>query len=280
MSTLLKILAFTVIAVNVQCNIGNYNTVKGEGEVIEKEFELSKFDEAYFANGWDVKLIQSNDNKLIVNANENLVDILKIDQNDLNLKVGTESKDNIGKADAKLITVYYTGNLKTLKASSGVKLFSPDQLEFRDVKISSSSGSSVELNVKTDKLDCSSSSGSEMMLKISSTSVEASSSSGSELELAGKSKSIVANSSSGSELRLSGYTEALEADSSSGSDIDSSELKAVNVTANASSGSSIDVYPVEVLDAKSSSGARVTYHNKPSVNIKKNESSGGSVRSN
>lgn len=280
MTTLIKIIAFAVLAVNVQCNIGNYNTVKGEGEVIEKAFDLSNFDEVSFANGWDVKIIQSNENKLIAKANENLVDILKIEQNELKLKIGTESKDNIGKADSKLLTVYYSGNLKTLKASSGVKLFSPDQLEFKDVKISSSSGSSVELNVKTDNLDCSSSSGSEMMLKISSTNVDASSSSGSELELSGKSKSIVASSSSGSKLTLSGYAEALDADSSSGSDINSSELKAVNVTANASSGSSIDVYPVEVLNAKSSSGGSITYHNKPSVDIKKNESSGGSVRSN
>jgi len=280
MTTLLKILAFAIVAVNLQCNIGNYNTVKGEGEVIEKEFKLSEFNEASFGNGWDVKLIQSNNNRLIVKANENLVDILKIEQDDLYLKVGTESKDNIGKADAKLLTVYYAENLKTLKASSGVELYSPNQLEFRDVKISSSSGSSVELNVKTDKLDCSSSSGSQMMLKISSTRVEASSSSGSELELAGKSKSIIASSSSGSELKLSGYTETLEADSSSGSDIDSSELKAVNVTANASSGSNIDVYPIEVLDAKCSSGGRVTYHNTPSVDIRKNESSGGRVRAN
>jgi len=280
MTTLLKILAFTMLAATVQCNMGNYNTVKGEGEVIEEEFELSNFNEVSFANGWDVELIQSDTNKMIVKANENLVELLKIDQDDLYLKVGTESKDNIGKADSKLLTLYYTGKLKTLKASSSVKLFSSEQLDFDDVKISSSSGSSVELNIKTKKLDCSSSSGSEMMLKISSTDVSASSSSGSELELSGKSKSIVASSSSGSSFSLSGYTEALEADSSSGSEIDAEELKAVNVTASASSGSSIDVYPVEVLDAKSSSGGSITYHNKPSVDIKRNESSGGSVRSN
>jgi hypothetical protein len=280
MTTLIKILAFTMLAATVQCNMGNYNSIKGEGEVIEEEFELSDFDEVSFANGWDVELIPSTNNKLVVKANENLIEILKIDQDDLYLKVGTESKDNIGKADAKLLTVYYSGKLKTLKASSGVKLFSAEQLEFDDAKISSSSGSSVELNVKTDNLDCSSSSGSEMMLKISSTNVNASSSSGSKLELAGKSKSMVASSSSGSSFTLSGYTEALEADSSSGSKIDAEELKAVNVTASASSGSGIAVYPVEVLDAKSSSGGSIKYYNKPSVDLKRNESSGGSVRSN
>jgi uncharacterized protein YggU (UPF0235/DUF167 family) len=280
MTTLLKILVFTMLAATVQCNIGNYNTIKGEGEVIEEEFELSDFDEVSFANGWDVELIPSSSNKLTVKANENLVEILKIDQDNRYLKVGTDSNDNIGKADAKLLTVYYSGKLNTLKASSGVKLFSAEQLEFNDVKISSSSGSSVELNVKTDNLDCGSSSGSKMMLKISSTNVSASSSSGSDLELAGKSKSMIASSSSGSSCTLSGYTEALEVDSSSGSKIDAQELKAVNVTASASSGSGISVFPVEVLDAKSSSGGSIKYYNNPSVDLKRNESSGGSVRSN
>lgn len=278
MTTLIKILAITLLAATVQCNMGNYNTVKGEGEVIEKEFDLSNFEEASFANGWDVEMIPSNENRMLVKANENLIDIIKIDEDNLNLKVGTETKDNIGKADAKLITVYYSGSLKSLKASSGVKLFSSEQLEFNDAKITSSSGSSVELDVKTNKLDCSSSSGSGMKLKISSTDVQASSSSGSELELVGKSKSIDASSSSGSRLIISGYTDALDADSSSGSSLDSSDLKALNVTASASSGSSIDVYPVEVLDAKSSSGGSITYHNNPSVDLKRNESSGGSVR--
>ena len=48
----------------MQCNIDGYNTIKGEGEVSEKEFDLSTFEELSLANGWDVKLVQANGNKL------------------------------------------------------------------------------------------------------------------------------------------------------------------------------------------------------------------------
>ena len=277
MTTLLKYLAFAILTLSVECNIDSYNTIKGEGEVSEKEFNLSTFQEVTLANGWDVKLVQANENKLVVKANENLIDELKISEDDSSLKISTKSKDNISRADFKLITLYFSGDLKTLKASSGVNLFAQEQLNFNDIEITSSSGSDVELNVETQKLNCSSSSGSDMILKISSTDVVASSSSGSDLEITGKSNSIKANSSSGSSLNLKGYTKSLTAKSSSGSKLDTKDLKAINVNATASSGSSIEVYPIETLVANSSSGSDIKYYNKPSINLKYNESSGGDV---
>lgn len=277
MTTLVKFVAFALLTFSMQCNIDGYNTIKGEGEVAEKEFELSAFEELSLANAWDVKLIQGSENKMIVKANENLIDILKIDEQERVLKIGTKSKENIGRADSKLITIYFSGNLKKLRASSGVNLFATEQLSFQDIDISSSSGSDVELNVKTQKLNCSSSSGSDMKLKISSTDILANSSSGSDLQLIGKSQSLEANSSSGSDLSLEGYTDNLIANSSSGSDINAKNLKAINVKATSSSGSNIEVYPLETLVGNASSGSDIIYHNTPSVSLDKNESSGGDI---
>ncbi|NBC58884.1 MAG: DUF2807 domain-containing protein [Bacteroidetes bacterium] len=279
MTTLLKFLVFTILTFSVQCNIDGYNTIDGEGEVAEKELDISSFQELSLANAWDVKLVQSNQNKLVVKANENLIDELEINQDGQTLNIRTKSGNNIGRADSKLITVYFSSKLSIVKASSGVNLFAAEQLVFGDIEISSSSGSDVELNLKTEQLNCSSSSGSDLKLKISSTDVVANSSSGSDLQLIGKSKSIQATSSSGSDLNIEGYTDDLTANSSSGSDIDAKKLKAINVTATASSGSNIDVYPIETLVGNASSGSDINYHNEPSGKITKNESSGGDVSS-
>ncbi len=277
MTTLLKFFAFAILTFSTQCNIDGFNTINGEGEVNEKEFELSAFDELSLANAWEVKLVQDNENKLVVKANENLIQELNIDQDGVKLKIGTKSKDNIGRADSKLITIYFSGSLNKLSASTGVNLFAPEQLSFNDIDISSSSGSDIELNVKTQKLNCSSSSGSDMKLKISSTDVVANSSSGSDLHLIGKSQSIQANSSSGSDLNIEGYTDELTANSSSGSEIDAKNLKALNVTATASSGSNIDVYPIEILTGNASSGSDIDYHNKPSIRLNMKTTSGGDI---
>jgi hypothetical protein len=279
MTTLINFFALALVAMTVQCNMGDYNNINGTGEVNQEEFDLKNFDQVSFSNGWDVEIIQSNQNKLVAKANQNLLDELEVENNDGYLKVGTNSGDNIGKADEKSITLYFNSDLKTLKASSGVSLTSGDQLEFNDIVIASSSGSDVDLDIKTKKLDCSSSSGSNLYLKISSTDVEASSSSGSKLELSGKSDALNAKSSSGSSLKLIGYSESLTANSSSGSKIDAKDQKSVNVTADASSGSRIDVYPMETLNGSASSGASIKYHNEPSVKLTKDESSGGNVSS-
>lgn len=279
MTTLIKLLTFALLTMTFQCNIDGYNTIKGEGEVSEKEIDISSFSEFSAHNGWDIKLVQGNQDRLVVKANENLLEELKVDEDGELLKISTESKDNIGKADAKLIIVYFSGDVSRIKAASGTYIYADDQLDFNDLSIKSSSGSNVNLDVKTQNLNCSSSSGSTMELKISSTDVIADSSSGSRLNVTGKSNSIMGDSSSGSNLNLSGSTDNLEVDSSSGSRIDAEDLMAINVTANSSSGSSIDVYPLENLSAKSSSGGSIKYHNKPSNNISKNTSSGGSVSS-
>ncbi len=257
--------------------MGNYNNITGTGEVNEEEQSLENFDEVSFSNGWDVELVRSYQNRLVAKANENLLEELEVINENGYLKIGTKSDDNIGKADAKQLTLYFNGELKLVKASSGVSLFAEEQLTFGDVEITSSSGSQIDLDVKTEKLICKSSSGSTLFLKISSTDVDASSSSGSRLELNGKSSSVTADSSSGSSLTLKGYSDSLEADSSSGSKIDAKDHKAINVIADASSGSSVSVFPMETLDAGASSGGSVKYYNKPSVKITKDESSGGSV---
>jgi hypothetical protein len=277
MTTLIKLFAFTLLAFSVQCNMGNYNSITGSGEVNQEEHNLENFVEVSFSNGWDVELVRSNQNRLEAKANENLLEELEIVNDNGYLKIGTKSGDNIGKADAKQLTLYFNSDLKLVKASSGVNLFSEEQLTFGDVEISSSSGSNVDLDVKTQGLVCKSSSGSTLFLKLSSTEVDASSSSGSRLELNGKSSSVTANSSSGSSLTLKGYSDSLEADSSSGSKIDAKDHKAINVIADASSGSSVSVFPMETLDAGASSGGSVKYYNNPSVKITKDESSGGSV---
>jgi len=279
MSTLIKLLTFALLTLSVQCNMGDYNTIKGEGEVSEKEINISTFSELSAANGWDVKLIQGAEDKVVVKANENLLKELNVEEDGETLKISTESRDNIGKADAKLVTVYFSGDVSRIKASSGVNMYANEQLSFGDLTLDSSSGSDVELHVKTGKLNCSSSSGSVMDLKISSTDVVAKSSSGSNLNAKGKSNSLKGSSSSGSSLKLEGNTDKLDLTSSSGSNIDAENLMAMSVIANSSSGSRIDVYPMEELDANSSSGSSINYHNNPSKNISKNASSGGSINS-
>ena len=126
-------------------------------------------------------------------------------------------------------------------------------------KLSTAAGSSIKSgNVLTsDLMNISASSGSELRVEI-------------------ESDKVISEASSGSTVDLRGKALSLEISSSSGSTVDARKLLTNVITAQANSGSSIDVHPIVSLDAKASSGSSIDYHSIPKkITVKAN--SGGSV---
>ena len=148
-----------------------------------------------------------------------------------------ETDENIDESESKKVTVKLP-KITGVKASSGSSITSANVLKNDAIKIKSSSGSEIEVALEVDN--------------------------------------ITSESSSGSSIVLNGKALSLETASSSGSEIDASKLLANEVTAQASSGSSISVHPIVSLKAKASSGSSIDYHNVPK-SINKEENSGGSV---
>jgi hypothetical protein len=138
---------------------------------------------------------------------------------------------------AKKITVRLPKVL-SLETTSGASLQSGSLLTGEDIKLKSSSGSTMEVEVESDK--------------------------------------VTLESSSGSEQQISGKALKLYTASSSGSHIDADELLANEVYAQSSSGSSTTVNPIVLLDGKASSGSSISYSKSPKE-IRVEESSGGSV---
>jgi hypothetical protein len=87
---------------------------------------------------------------------------------------------------------------------------------------------------------------------------------------------VKCESTSGSTLKLNGKALKLTTNSSSGSSINAQGLLVNDVVAESSSGSSSNVHPLVSLKAKASSGSSIDYNNSPKTVIKE-ESSGGSV---
>jgi hypothetical protein len=128
--------------------------------------------------------------------------------------------------------------IEGIQVSSAAYLQSRNTLKSNTISINSSSGAKVEVSVEADKAYCESSSGSQIIVK--------------------------------------GKAISLETSSSSGSSIDAKELLSNDILADASSGSSINVYPIRSLKAEASSGANIIYFNTPK-NLDKKTSSGGNI---
>ena len=207
---------------------------RGNGEVVKEKREVSEdFTVVSASEGLDVYVSQGSDYEISVEADENIIDLIGTDIRDGKLKV--HAIENIGRATKK---IYVTlPEVTGLYASSGADLVSQGSIEAEKIKLDSSSGADLNVELNADEVD--------------------------------------ANSSSGADIRINGQANLFYADASSGSDIKAKEFLVKTCNANASSGADITVNVSESLTADASSGADISYTGEASV--KKRKSVSGSV---
>lgn len=255
--------------------LSNLEKIEGKGKIITEQLILEHFEDLQLKRGWDVILKPASSNYMVVEANENLLEVLDYDNKEGTLIIGALKQ--ISKAEAKIITLYFSDTLESLKVSSGTTVSSPDQLHFDDFVLDLSSGAKVSLDAKLESLELETSSGATTNLKLNLKDLNIDSSSGSSASLEVHAVSTQVESSSGSSVNLKGSTNSLEVKTSSGSSLDAKRFQASYVYTKASSGSSISVFPLKDLKAETSSGGEVSYYNKPTgeLDINKSKSGGG-----
>lgn len=222
MTTLTKIIITTVLSFLLfSCNFDfNITGVQGNGKVKLEDRNVNEpFHAIKASHGLDVYVTQGTEESIVVEADENLHDLIKTKVKDNTLHI--YAKKNIGHATSKKIMI-----------------------SFKDISaISSSSGSDVVSTntITSDSLELNTSSGSDMELKINTTQLNCNSSSGSDLKLSGVTKNLIANASSGSDIRAGDLkAESSKVQASSGADITVNTAK--ELTASASSGGDITYY--------------------------------------
>jgi hypothetical protein len=278
MKTIFYTFIFSISLLLSSCafNINYPSKVKGEGEVITEEVLLDNFNALKLERGWEVSLVPSSSNSMLIEANENLFEFFEYENEAGILKVS--SSKQITSADSKKITVYFTEPLTSIQTSSGTLVSSSEQLNFEDLRLELSSGSEVTLDLELNSLNLETSSGAEAYLTLNLDDLRVESSSGSSSTIDVNAISVRVESSSGADVVLKGSTSELEISTSSGADVNSKSLSSKTVIAKASSGASISVYPEEKLTAEVSSGGDVFYYNQPSGSLNVNKSkSGGSI---
>ena len=228
--------------------------VEGNGNVVEENRKTGDFNMIEVSRGINVYISQGEITKVVVKADENLMEIIETRAEGDKLIV--TAKQNIRHAKSKKVYVT-TPKIKEIKSSSGSNVFSETLIVSKDLELSTSSGSNMTLDVKAENLDASSSSGSNMKLHAESENIETS-------------------ASAGSNIKLEGSTNAFSGKVSSGANIRGNDLTAESCSAHASSGGNIWITVKNELEAKSSSGGNIFYFGNPeSTNIEK--SSGGNV---
>lgn len=218
MTTLVRIAIGLVLALfTSSCvNINFGDGKKGNGVVAEETRKITEdFTEISAAEGLDVFVAQGDKFKILVEADENVIELIATDIREGKLKIHT--LENIGRATKN---VYVTlPEITVLESSSGADLI-------------------VQNEIKTGKLDLEASSGSDLEVEVIATEIEADASSGADIKISGKTEVLYADASSGADIKArSLLAKRCNADASSGADI--SVNVSETLTADASSGADI-----------------------------------------
>ena len=191
-------------------------SVKGNGNVVEETRKAGPFEKISVSRGMNIYITQGESPRILVKADENLLDAIETKTEDNTLKITTS--ENIRQAKSKKVFVTITG-ISEIKSAAGSNVYSENILETETLEINSSSGSNMKLQVKIGDLSVSSSSGSNVRLEGTAQRFHGKSSSGANI----KAEELTVNhcnatTSSGANLWIS-VVETFEGKASSGGNI-------------------------------------------------------------
>ena len=257
---------------------GNFlTTIKGSGNVITETRNIQdSFDKIHVSSLIKVELEQSPNYEVIVKADDNLIPyvITDVEGSTLRIRLDKVSISNMKDIKVYVKMPYVTG----LKATSSSEIDVKGGLTSESISLISGSTAEIKLgdvNAKYVSVEASSSSDIKIG-RIFAVEFKATTTSTADFDAYVEADKIKINASSSSDVELKGKALDLVAQTSSTATIDAKDLLVNNITATASSSSTIKVHPIVSLTARASSTADIYYYKQPKV-VDKKASSSGSV---
>jgi hypothetical protein len=206
------------------------------GPMTEEERDVQDFNRLKVSTGIDVKLSQGNSHRVIIKANEDIIDDVESEVVGGTLKLYVDRNWFWGGATVEAEITFV--ELNSIDVSAGSDVESDGLLTFEDLEIEASSGSDLRLNLEAYDVKLRTSSGSDANLRGAARNFEARASSGSDISAydfevenailecssgsdvkANVSRTMKVKASSGSDIHYRGDPELLEVNTSSGADL-------------------------------------------------------------
>jgi len=221
------------------CYFDGWGTgISGNGNVVEEVRDVDGFTGVEVSTGIDVFLSQGNNFEVVVEADENLQEVILTELEGDRLVVRTD-RVNIRSAKSKKVHVTLP-ELEELKISSAGDCIGQTPFQCGDLRLSVSSAGDLTLEVEAGRIN----------LDISSSG----------------------------DVRLSGSAEVLDATLSSAGDLHAFDLLARMVDVNVSSAGDARVHATEELEMNASSAGNIYYRGEAEVVRSTSSSAGSIVR--
>ena len=215
MKNIIKISTLLILLVSTTSCF--FDGVKGNGNVVAKNRSISSdFVRIKASSGIDVYLTENGETALVVEADENLHEIIETEVKNGTLYIGT--KKNIWSARSKKVHVSIE-KLIEIVVTSGAEVTTENTLNADDLKIVATSGANFNLHLNVNNLDCEGSSGSNVNIDGKANRFNVSSSSGSSIDAFGlEISNCIAKASSGSNIKVN-VNKSFEGHASTGGNI-------------------------------------------------------------
>lgn len=180
MNALIKVIVTLVISLFLCSCEFSIAGVDGNGNVVNQPRVVSSdFNSIDVSRAIDVELKMDQNPKVVVIADENLMDLITTEVKNNTLYI--TSKKNIGQAKSKKVEVSVK-SLEGLTTSSGSSLWCKGTLTASKLKVQASSGSEISLTVDTQSLQLSASSGANLKADGKTADLTAKASSGASVD--------------------------------------------------------------------------------------------------
>jgi hypothetical protein len=149
---------FTIVIFLASCNVLGE---RGNGNVVKQERKVSAFNAIEVSGAFDVYLSLGSAQSVIVEADDNLLPLIRTEVSGSTLKI--ENKEPIH--NSKSLKVYITvTDLNRIEVSGAVDLHSQNKLTLTELSIEISGATDAFLDIAVQKLEVSSSGGSNLKL--------------------------------------------------------------------------------------------------------------------
>jgi hypothetical protein len=200
------------------CAVDMFNKVSGNRNVVTENRDTKEdFTKIRVSNGLELHLFQGSKNKISVEADENLQEIIITEVKDGVLKIYAEK--NIWKSKARKVYVTFK-SLESLTATSGSDVYTKETIKVDNIKISTTSGADINISIDANSIETSATSGSDLEVSGTANNHITKATSGASIEAYQlRSKNVTAKVTSGADINVYA-SESLNAKATSGGDID------------------------------------------------------------
>jgi hypothetical protein len=147
--TVLVVMLAFLLTLQSGCSYA-FNGIKGNGNVVKQERQISSFNSLEVGGAFRVFLSQGDKVALTVEADENLLGVIKTNVIGNTLKISTTEDIN----NSEALNIYLTiTDLKEMEISGACKLTCENKIKLNDLDMECSGASDVELKLAANNLE-------------------------------------------------------------------------------------------------------------------------------